>query len=94
MNFIKKTKLFHLIVSNFTIAQIKAFVHIFIVPFFLFILSMNILAPFIWYVFTILLYLTVKRKTENSKAFFDILKTTVAYIMLIGVILILFVLAD
>ncbi len=65
--------LIHFISNTLILSEIKAFIHVFLVPISLLVLTMNLAYSFIWIVFVVVLYLTVKRNSENAKDFFNFL---------------------
>lgn len=73
MNFIED------ISKTITMAQLKAFINVLLIPIALLVLTTNLVYSIMWIVLTIAIYLTIKRDTENAREFFNFLLTGLGF---------------
>ena len=66
--------------QKISMAELKAIIHLFVIPFALIVLSKNLLVSFIWITFMLILYtLTSKKNTENAIVFLEMFKITIKF---------------
>ena len=87
MNIVQKADLFLTgIANNFSVAEIKAFITVYLVPLFLIIILKDVVSVFIWLGFCVVMYSKIKVGTENGRVFFVNLQVVMSVFLLITII--------
>lgn len=64
--------------QEISIAQLKAFINVLLIPVALLVVTMNLMFSFAWIALSITIYTTFKRDTENAREFFNFLYASIA----------------
>jgi hypothetical protein len=73
--------------SFLTVAEKKAIINIYIIPFILTVITSNLVYGLLWVMFLSLIYVKVEDKKENGIVFFYFLKYTTLFVLFVAILL-------